>query len=71
MYYVSLMEVVKKYNSVKEELKKLKGDHYSLIVNLQLMQKELEQVRGEMTQKNLVIENAQKEAKKRSLGGQG
>lgn len=42
------MAAVEKIDSVKEKLKKMKDDLYSLVVGLQLTQKILEQKGGEL-----------------------
>lgn len=46
--YMSRMVTVVKLISVKEELRKMKKDHNNLTISLQLMQKELERVNGDL-----------------------
>lgn len=66
------MVVVGKLNWVKQKLKKIEGDRYSLIVGLQLTQKELKWVEAELNQITVLIESLRKSAiaKNRSRGGQ-
>lgn len=70
--YVLRMVVVEILNSVKGELKKMKEDDYSLVERLQLAQKELASVRGELKEKVFLLESLRKAAgvKKGSRRGQ-
>lgn len=63
------MMIVDRLNVVKEELKKMNENHYSLMVKMQLTQKKVEQVKGESRRKSILIENSRKAAETRKRGG--
>lgn len=51
------MVVVEKLASVEEELKKVKRNHCRLTVSLELKQKKMERVRGELKKNDVQIES--------------
>lgn len=71
--YVSRMAVVERLKSLEEELKMMKKNHYSLIVSLQLMHRELERVKEELRKRYVFIKRTEEaaEAKECDGGGQG
>lgn len=69
--YVPRMAVAEKLNSVKVKLKKMNEDQYSLMVSLQLAQKELKRVKGESKKKDVLIESLREAAKAKKPGGRG
>lgn len=63
--------VVAKLLSVKGELKNKKEDHCSLVVGLQLTQKEQKRIKGELEEKMVLAESLRGEAKAGSLAEGG
>lgn len=61
--HMSQMAVLRKQISVKGGLKKVKKDQYSLMAGLQLTQKERERVKGELEEKNVLIESLRETSK--------
>lgn len=64
---IALVEIL---SSVGEELKMMKKHHYSSMVFLRLMQKELGRMRGELKEKNFLIESLRGAAEERKQGGE-
>lgn len=69
--YVLRMLVLERLTSVIAELKKVQEDHYSSTVSWQPMQKELEQVRRKLGEKDVLIESVREAAKTRARGEGG
>lgn len=65
------MIAVKKLNLVKEKLRKIWEDHYSLTVSLQSTQKELDRVKGEFKENCVLSESLREAANARSERGEG
>lgn len=61
----SRLVAVEKLNSVKMKLRRMKEDHYSLMVSLQLTQKESTWLRGDLKQKHVLTESLREVAKAR------
>lgn len=69
--YVPRKVVLEKLNLVQEKLESKKKDHYSLTISLQLPQKKLDRVRGELKEKKGVIESSWEAAKAKKRGEEG
>lgn len=65
------MVAMEKLNSVAEKLREMKEKHQSFIVSLQLTQKKLERVRGELEENGVLNGSPRKAARARSRGGGG
>lgn len=66
---VSRMAFVERLNLVSPELKKMEEDPQSLMISCQLTQKKVKRVRGELTEKNVLIESLPEAAKVKKRGG--
>lgn len=67
--YVPRMVAAEKLNSVRGELRKLRGNHRRLIIDLQLTRKVLERMKKESKAKNVRIESLREAFKARTRGG--
>lgn len=67
----SQMAAAERLNLILGDLMKIKEDHYSLTVSLQLTQNELERVKKEAIEKDVLIESLRETAKARKRGGGG
>lgn len=69
---VPRMTVLEKLSSAKRERKKIRGNHYSLMVSFQLTQMKLERVKRGLKVRNVLAESLREatKAKNRGEGGQ-
>lgn len=65
------MAVLEKLDLIKDKLKNMKEDPYSLSISLQLTQSQLERVKGELKKKNVLTESLRKAPRARKRGGRG
>lgn len=69
--YVLRMVAVEKLTYIRMELKMTEDDHHSLMASLQLAQKDLERVKGELRREECLIETTREAAEARKCGGRG